>query len=185
MMNVFGTQKRLSNIISLSDLYTTSSKKIKCSTTYTANCLRANAIQQMNDAGLELRNIMHISCHKNEASVRSYNRDCSMQLKKKISDTLASLVIPESTISNPEHSTVVPRVPSAEIEETVTPARNVQNLALHSYNFMSSLCSTSEMTRNSFVKSISANHNKQGYVGLCSSFCITPLRGYFNQRNMF
>ena len=58
--------------------------------------------------------------------------------RKKMSDTLASLVIPKSTISNPEHSTVVPRVPSAEIEETVTPARNVQNLALHSSNFMSS-----------------------------------------------
>ena len=42
---------------------------VKCSTTYTANCLRANAIQQMNDAGLELRNIMHMSGHKNEASV--------------------------------------------------------------------------------------------------------------------
>ena len=75
----------------------------------------------MNDAGLELRHIMHMS-DKNEASVRSYNRDCSIQQKKKMSDTLASLVIPKSTISNPEHSTVVPRVPSAEIEETVTPA---------------------------------------------------------------
>ena len=114
------------------------SKNAKCSTTYTAHCLRATAIQEMNDAGLELRHIMHMSGHKNEASVRSYNRDCSMQQKKKMSNTLASLVIPKSTISNPEHSTVVPRVPSAEIEETVTPARNVQNLALQSSTFMSS-----------------------------------------------
>ena len=113
------------------------SKNAKCSTC-TAHCLRATAIQEMNDAGLELRHIMHMSGHKNEASVRSYNRDCSMQQKKKMSDTLASLVIPKSTISNPEHSTVVPRVPSAEIEETVIPARNVQNLALQSSNFMSS-----------------------------------------------
>ena len=58
--------------------------------------------------------------------------------RKKMSDTLASLVIPESTILNPKHSTVAPRVPSVEIEETVTPARNVKNLALQSSNFMSS-----------------------------------------------
>ena len=72
------------------------SKNAKCSTTYTAHCLRVTAIQEMNDAGLELRHIMHMIGHKNEASVRSYNRDCSMQQKKKMSDTLASVVIPKS-----------------------------------------------------------------------------------------
>ena len=59
------------------------SKNAKCSTTYTADCLRATAIREMNDAGLELRRIMHMSSHKNEASVRSYNRNCLMQQKKK------------------------------------------------------------------------------------------------------
>ena len=58
------------------------SKNAKCSTTYTVHCLRTTAIQEMNNTGLELKHIMHMSGHKN-ASVRSYNRDCSMQQKKK------------------------------------------------------------------------------------------------------
>ena len=40
------------------------SKNAKCSTTHTAHCLRATAIQEINDAGLELRHIMHMSGHK-------------------------------------------------------------------------------------------------------------------------
>ena len=49
------------------------SKNAKCTTNYTAHCLRATAIQCMNDAGFEIRHIMHMSGHKNESSVRSYN----------------------------------------------------------------------------------------------------------------
>ena len=57
------------------------SRNAKCSTTYTAHCVRATTIQEMNNTGLELRHIMYMSGHKNKTSVRSYNRDCSMQLK--------------------------------------------------------------------------------------------------------
>jgi hypothetical protein len=49
------------------------SKNAKCTTNYTAHCLRATAIQCMNDAGFEIKHIMHMSGHKNESSVRSYN----------------------------------------------------------------------------------------------------------------
>ena len=40
------------------------SKNAKCSSTHTAHCLRATAIQEMNDAGIELSHIMHMSVHK-------------------------------------------------------------------------------------------------------------------------
>lgn len=69
------------------------SKNAKCSKSYTAHCLRATAIQGMNDAGLKIRHIMHMSGHKNESSVRSYNRDCSTTQKKMISDTLSGLTV--------------------------------------------------------------------------------------------
>ncbi|XP_065924521.1 uncharacterized protein [Magallana gigas] len=52
-------------------------KNAKCSKTYTAHNLRATSIQGMNDAGFEVRHIMHMSGHKNESSVRSYSRNCS------------------------------------------------------------------------------------------------------------
>jgi site-specific recombinase XerD len=57
-------------------------KQAKCSKIYTAHCLRATAIQTMNDAGHEHRNIMFMTGHKNEASIRSYNHHCSVQPKK-------------------------------------------------------------------------------------------------------
>jgi hypothetical protein len=57
-------------------------KQAKCSKIYTAHCLRATAIQKMNDAGHEHRNIMFLTGHKNEASIRSYNHHCSVQPKK-------------------------------------------------------------------------------------------------------
>lgn len=49
---------------------------------YTAHCLRATAIQAMNDAGFEARHIMYFSGHRNEASIRSYNRELSSTQKK-------------------------------------------------------------------------------------------------------
>ena len=41
-------------------------KQAKCSKIYTAHCLRATAIQTMNDAGHEHRNIMFMTGHNNE-----------------------------------------------------------------------------------------------------------------------
>ena len=76
------------------------SKNAKCTTRYTAHCLRATAIQGMSDAGLELRHIMLMSGHKNESSVRSYSRDCSTSQKKSISTTLSTLVSGNSTATH-------------------------------------------------------------------------------------
>ena len=58
------------------------SKNSQFSKTYTVHCLRAVAIQGMNDAGLEIRHILHMSRHLNESSVRTYNRNCSTAQKK-------------------------------------------------------------------------------------------------------
>lgn len=66
-------------------------KNAKCKNEYTAHCFRATAIQCLNDAGHELRHIMYMTGHKNEASIRSYNRHCSVQQKKSLSTTLAKV----------------------------------------------------------------------------------------------
>ena len=57
---------------------------------YTAHCLRATAIQSMNDVGHEARHIMFMSGHRNESSIRSYNRSVSTVQKKHLSHTLAA-----------------------------------------------------------------------------------------------
>lgn len=77
------------------------SKKAVCSKVYTAHSLRATAIQALSDAGFELRHIMFMSGHKNESSVRSYSRDCSLEQKKCLSETLSSVVTPGVHMNRP------------------------------------------------------------------------------------
>ena len=48
---------------------------------------RATAIQGMNDASFNIRHMMYMTGHKNELSVKIYNRDCSTEQKKVMSDT--------------------------------------------------------------------------------------------------
>lgn len=70
-----------------------------CSRVYTAHSLRATSIQMLSDAGVELRHIMLMSGHRNEASVRSYSRDCSEMQKRNMSDTLAGKYDSDTTRS--------------------------------------------------------------------------------------
>ncbi|KAH3702575.1 hypothetical protein DPMN_077599 [Dreissena polymorpha] len=56
----------------------------------------------MNDAGYEARHIMFMSGHRNEASIRSYNRGCNITQKKSMSNTLSALT--ESTCKSEKNS---------------------------------------------------------------------------------
>ena len=58
---------------------------------YTAHCLRATAIQHLNDVGYQARHILFMSSHKNESSLRSYNRAVSTSQKKSLSSTLSAM----------------------------------------------------------------------------------------------
>ncbi|KAH3836454.1 hypothetical protein DPMN_109824 [Dreissena polymorpha] len=60
----------------------------------TGQCLRATAIQAINDAGYEARHIMFMGGHRNDASIRSYNRGCIIEQKKSMSNTLSALTEP-------------------------------------------------------------------------------------------
>ena len=96
------------------------SKNSKLERNYTAHCLRATTIQGMNDAGFEVRHIMHMSGHKNEASVRSYNRECSTQQKKTMSGTLAGLVVPVSSNKSTNHPLSVHSISNNNVNESNT-----------------------------------------------------------------
>ena len=113
-----------------------------CSVICTAHCLRARAIQAMSDAAFEIGHIMYMSGHRNEASVRSYSRDCSTIQKKSMSRTLLTL-----STSNAPPSTSMPVAiqnnPTGVTESSAlavrdTPNINTMNTALSSNNFMSS-----------------------------------------------
>ncbi|CAG2242190.1 unnamed protein product [Mytilus edulis] len=131
------------------------SRNAGCSRLYTAHCLRATAIQAMNDAGFELRHIMYMSGHKNESSVRSYNRGCSVLQKESLSETLSSISsgydvsaqkstpAPVLTVSTAENASVTSNVTSVPSPlQTSSENAQVNNrtmpMSLSSNNFMSS-----------------------------------------------
>lgn len=71
-------------------------KSAECQNSYTPHFLRATAISSMNDAGSQARHIMFMSGHRFQASMKTYNRNISVDQKRKASSGLA-------TISNPNH----------------------------------------------------------------------------------
>lgn len=113
------------------------SRNSGCLKLYTAHCLRATAIQAMNDAGFELRHIMYMSGHKNESSVRSYNRDCSTNQKESLSDTLSSISSGKAVTQS--KTNILTPSDSCSVSQNLVAAsdRNIP-MALSSNNIMSS-----------------------------------------------
>ena len=66
----------------LNDMMKTLSKEASLSRTYTNNSVRATTITLLAHAGVETCEIMKVSGHRNEASVRSYNADSSDTQKR-------------------------------------------------------------------------------------------------------
>ena len=64
-------------------------KSAKCTKTYTSHCLRATAITAMSD-----REIMYMSGHRHEDSLKTYNRELSNDQKKSMSLCLSLLTHP-------------------------------------------------------------------------------------------
>lgn len=64
---------------------------------YTPHCLRATAIQAMNDSGFESRHIMFMSGHRSEASLKSYSRNPSSDQKRALSTALSNVVLPNQS----------------------------------------------------------------------------------------
>lgn len=58
------------------------SKNANLSQAYTNHCVRASAITLWSDAGLEDRQICHISGHRNPANLRHYHRPSARQLRQ-------------------------------------------------------------------------------------------------------
>ena len=59
---------------------------------YTPHCLRATAIQAMNDSRFSSRHTMFMSGHRCEASHNPYSRNPSVNQKKALSSTLTNVI---------------------------------------------------------------------------------------------
>ena len=64
------------------------SSKLKLSQSYTNHSIRATVVTLLSRTGFESREIMRLTGHKSEASLRSYDKENSAERKREISDTL-------------------------------------------------------------------------------------------------
>ncbi|XP_069120795.1 uncharacterized protein [Argopecten irradians] len=88
------------------------------STKYTAHCLRATAIDALNNHGFEARHIMYMSGHKTESAIRSYNRSCTSEQRQALSKTLSSVACTASRPSNTRVDSSAPaNTPSISSED--------------------------------------------------------------------
>ena len=65
------------------------SERLHLSQTYTNHCIRATTVTELAKKGFEARQIMRVTGHKCESSLRSYDRDNSTLQKRLISESLA------------------------------------------------------------------------------------------------
>ena len=100
------------------------SKAANLSTRYTAHCLRATAIEMLNDEGFQARHIMFMSNHRNEASLRSYSRGCSNGQKKQMSSALSRLVGGHKACATP------PPPPSTSMEIALPSSSSPENVRI-------------------------------------------------------
>ena len=74
----------------LGTMMVTISKAANLSKRYTNHCIRATCVSALDCAGFEARQIMSVSGHKAETSIRSYSNQISEQTKRNMSGALLS-----------------------------------------------------------------------------------------------
>ena len=136
------------------------SKSAGCSMKYTAHCLRATAIQAMNDAGYESRHIMFMSGDRNEGSLRSYSRHMSTTQKRLLSSTLSSVAsgsAPSAESSDPNLictplpcRAIVPLSTSSDVPDQLIEPMSARNHTISSSSVTSSFQSSGFLTNCSF-----------------------------------
>jgi len=82
------------------------SKEAGLSRIYTPHCIRATAIHALSEANVELRYIMYISGHRNEASIRSYSRSVTTEQKHKLSSVIQNLTDKSESHGNETHTVI-------------------------------------------------------------------------------
>lgn len=106
-------------------------KNSGCSRKYTTHCLCSTATQASNNERFEIRYIIYMSGYRNEASVRSFNRDCSTAQKQHLSHAFAKVAKASSSaeslpciVASPCTFRITTAPPhQAHVEPTVSPSR--------------------------------------------------------------
>ena len=129
--NIWYTSKPL-GIQALGNLMKTISKRLNLSKTYTNHCIRSTCITLLASHGLEARQIMRVSGHKSESSLRSYDHDNSVEQKRKISAILSKNRQASSTFacSRPRSTNTLSEATSMPISSSSAPASSTRSSPL-------------------------------------------------------
>ena len=118
----------------LGDMMKVISKEAKLSQIYTNHSVRATTATLLSHAGVDTREIMRITQHRNEGSVKSYNRDSSDAQKRQYSAILQGNADEVTDTSLVPH---VPRTPLATVNSSppthLQLTQNVQNNVLNQF----------------------------------------------------
>ncbi|XP_071784526.1 uncharacterized protein [Asterias amurensis] len=79
----------------------------KCSRVYTNHCFRATSVTILDNAGFEARDIMTVSGHHSESSIKNYSRT-SESKKRKMSSVLSAAMNMEESVARPSSSHSAP-----------------------------------------------------------------------------
>lgn len=110
----------------------------------------------MSDEGFKTRQIMYMSGHRNEASIRSYNKDYSSDQKQSISSDLSSVASGQNhAVMSVETRSNLPR-----LELTSVPSVNPPNQSMGVSNSLMSSIQSGMLTNSTFTNcSININMN--------------------------
>ena len=86
--NIWFTSKPLGRN-SIGGMMKAISKRLSLSMIYTNHCIRATCVTELSANGLEARQIMRVTGHKCESSLRSYEKDNTVSQKRRISSILS------------------------------------------------------------------------------------------------
>ena len=81
------------------------SKRANCSRVYTNHCLRSTSITSLDNAGFASRDIMTVSGHHSEASIKNYSRTSETK-KLEMSNAIAAVINPQSAVINQQPDVV-------------------------------------------------------------------------------
>ena len=104
------------------------SKSAGLSETFTNHCIRATATTILSEAGCESRNIMSVTGHRNESSIKSYVAEPSLRERAKMCDVLHSFG--KSSSNALQTTTVTESVPDNVSDSALVLANKQQSVEI-------------------------------------------------------
>ena len=105
------------------------SKRLSLSNTYTNHCIRATCVTELAANGLEPRQIMRVTGHPCESSLRTYEKDNTVAQKRRISSILSgnsvtfnSSIVQQSSTSTLAFSETCQREETHHVNELIAPS---------------------------------------------------------------